>query len=592
MKTVKIPPLKNKFSLKLIDKNNTDLNKTISLDKPFLSYAEFLKYLSKKIESYKKQVMLLTGKNVLPTTAKSTDVFKIIHNFIDIRFIEVNTGNAIVRTFFIQDYDNPMGLWKVFNLKELIVEISECFEVSDINRTYTDVMTRLQSLSVHTSKFKKLNLPPNHIILAKNVVINLKNMEMSTDVNMFGNFNFINHLDYNIVLPNNVNPVMSEIIKRIFDDWSQNDTEKKHYLKQLSFAALDGNGRGVFNVIIGSGGNGKSSFLNMLEELSGKKYTKKLNLQDYMDDSKILGLDQTTKLLVGHDLATSAKLSSALNSRFKELVTNEAFLIDVKYEHAKLIQSHCLKIQSTNTLLDIFENTDAMKRRLRLFEWTNQNFSKITDENTFNLDELIGTAINSTPNKDFYEAFISFIFTDMNYFDKFAEIESITKATNAMVNDSDAVYNFLNWAINQEIDQFYEIPLNFIYELYKQWHWQENPSGHPLKQRGFTDRLSKLLDNYGYTLSVDQKKISTFDKLKFNEEVMNLLFFDKPFSYNNKLKTRYIKKHGYISEEEVKSFKLKMHTFLSLDELTTRQLIILYYLCDQQDTEAISLKNS
>ena len=158
MKNIKIPPLKNEFSLKLIDKFDTDLNETISLEKQFSSYAEFLKYLSKKIESYKKQVMLLTGKNVLPTTAKSTDVFKIIHNFIDIRFIEVNTGNAIARTFFIQDYDNPMGLWKVFNLKELIVEISECFEVSDINRTYNDVMTRLQSLSVHTSKFKKLNL--------------------------------------------------------------------------------------------------------------------------------------------------------------------------------------------------------------------------------------------------------------------------------------------------------------------------------------------------------------------------------------------------------------------------------------------------
>ena len=46
MKNIKIPPLKNEFSLKLIDKFDTDLNETISLEKQFSSYAEFLKYLS------------------------------------------------------------------------------------------------------------------------------------------------------------------------------------------------------------------------------------------------------------------------------------------------------------------------------------------------------------------------------------------------------------------------------------------------------------------------------------------------------------------------------------------------------------------
>ena len=85
--------------------------------------------------------------------------------------------------------------------------------------------------------------------------------------------------------------------------------------------------------------------------MASKKYTVKLNLQDYLNDNKIGLIDETTKLLVGHDLATGAKLSSALNSRFKELITNEAFMVDVKYKNAKFVQSRSLKIQSTNTLL-------------------------------------------------------------------------------------------------------------------------------------------------------------------------------------------------------------------------------------------------
>ena len=36
----------------------------------------------------------------------------------------------------------------------------------------------------------------------------------------------------------------------------------------MSVAAIDGNGREVYNIIIGPGGNGKSAFLSILRQLA------------------------------------------------------------------------------------------------------------------------------------------------------------------------------------------------------------------------------------------------------------------------------------------------------------------------------------
>jgi phage/plasmid-associated DNA primase len=594
-KTKNKSKINNKNSISNIsDTIYTTENGLENVRKKFQSNDDFKIFLEKQIDNYKKKLMLETGKSVLPTNASNTDIYKIITSYFDLRYVvqNDNESNKPERTFYIQNYNSEFGLWEELDLEGVVVYISELFIISDIHKTVRDISIRLRKSTIQRENIKPLNLPPNYIILTPNVVYNLKTMKSSTQIDAFGQFDFINNVNFRILPLNKVNPIKLEIVKRIFNDWSQGDKNIEIYLKQLCIAALDGNGRGVFHILIGSGGNGKSSFLNILETLSGKKYTVKLNLQDYMNDNKIGKISSATKSVIGHDLATGAKLSSALNSRFKEFVTAEAFMVDVKYKDPKIIQSRSLKIQSTNTLLDIFENTDAMRRRMRLFEWTNVNFTKLVNERTFNLDELIGTAIDTKLDKEFYEALMAYCFNEMEYFDKFIEIESINKATNKMINDSDAVYNFFIWFLEQELNNFHKMPLNILYELYKVWHNQENPSGYPLKQRAFSERLKKIINQFGYVFSDERQRISSIESIDFNPNLISEVFFKNNLIYNNRTMHHFIENDKTILQGDIDEFKKKIHLLNSVDELTMKELIILYHLIENGDTEAMHLKNS
>ena len=568
----------------------TTENGLTNIKKKFASNHEFNNYLYKKIEQYRKVQMLNDGKSSIAKIATSIDILDIIVNNFELRYKTISNDGKIEKYFFVKNYDSEIGIWEPINLEHIVTNLPDGYNVSDVRKTVNDVDLSLKNFNKSKENIKPLILPKSYIVLAKNVIYNLKTMESSNQIDTFGQFDFINSLDYQILPLNKVNPIKLEIVKRIFNDWSQGDKDIEIYLKQLVIAALDGNGRGVFNVIIGSGGNGKSSFLNILEELASKKYTVKLNLQDYLNDNKIGLIDQTTKLLVGHDLATGAKLSSALNSRFKELITNEAFMVDVKYKNAKFVQSRSLKIQSTNTLLDIFENTDAMRRRIRLLQWTNQNFSKLNNESTFNLDELIGTAINTKPDKEFYEAIIAYCLDEMDYFDKFIEIESVTEMTDEMVNDSDVVYGFLSYISDFGLDEMHMLPINILYELYKIWHHQENPGGSPLKQKSFTTRLRTNCVKFGFKFSTDRVRLTSLSTLEYSQNIINYLILDKPLNINTKQKVYYLyNNENKIPKSEVDLFKKQLIEINSIDTVSTRELIILDYLRLNGNTKAASL---
>lgn len=554
--------------------------------------------MNKKLEELARTVRdrELLNKGVNTIIWNSQRIFEFIKEYVSIYAVE--TVNKITdessKVFYIKDYNSKLPIFREVDFDRLIGTLVVNIKINDFSRTVRDVVKRLSSTPLYLlGHAKTLKLPPNHIILAKNCILNLKTMEYSYDVNYFGEYDFINYLPINIKHINDVDPYMYEIVKRIMADWSQGDSEKLHYLKQLAFAAAEGNGRNVFNVLIGSGGNGKSTFLNILEVLAGRRYTTKLNLQDYMDDNKLIGINESTKLIVGHDLASHAKLSSSLNSRFKEFVTNEPFMINVKYKPSKLIKSNALKIQSTNTLLDIFENTDAMKRRLRLFEWTDKNFSNLNDENIFDLTSLTQPDINGNYNEKFYEAFIAFIFTDMTYFKEFNNIESMKNATNNMINSSDNVYNFLEWYVDQELDLFEEFPAGTLYKLFIYWMSIDNPGSTPMKHKVFTERIKKLLPQFNMKLSDKRVRPNSISKLKFNPEIISDLYLNGKHKFTEKSLTFTIMSNNKIDNNEIIEFKNKISNgeILDYDLMSLKEMIICEYLISEGNTDAISIKN-
>lgn len=480
----------------------------------FNSENQFMNYLGKHFASLKFDFTIKSaGKKVaLP----ALEIFKHLREKVQLRYLQ-NDDNRI---FYRLNYDLKYPIWQETNLKDLYTLVA--YNDPDLNLTKTFNELDFMFNSTHDSilNIPKLNLPPKNISLYNNGVFNFKTMEFANDPNYFGEFDFVNISNYRLLPEQYIDPIKLQIVKRIITDWSKDDNNILIYLKQLIISAMDGDGRRTYNIIQGSGGNGKSSFLNILEILAGKHQVIKINLQDIGEDSKLEKLSPSTKLLVGHDLATNLKMGGRVLSRFKELITGEEFLVNIKYKPARLVKSDCLKIQSTNTPVEIFENSDAMKRRIRVLDWTAINFSKLnrkTNTLNFDLDELIGVFGN--PDPMFYEAIIHFAIKDMDYFKEFIYIKDVDESTDKMISDADQVSNFIDYLKEQDIFSNC-MPTSEVYVMYTDWLKQENPSSKPLSQRKFSERAKQIFAKIGYEYSKVPRRISTISKLDYNRELL------------------------------------------------------------------------
>lgn len=116
------------------------------------------------------------------------------------------------------------------------------------------------------------------------------------------------------------------------------------------------------------------------------------------------------------------------------------------------------------------------------------------------------------------------------------------------------------------------------------------PLNLPLKQRLFTERLKVLLNNFGFKLSDKQTRLTALSLLEFNLEFINEHYMNNQLKdFNKRTKFNYILTDKNINEDDLNNFKL--HEKLSVDDLSTKELIMLDYLIQQGNTEAILLKN-
>lgn len=506
--------------------------------------------------------------------------------------VETNELNhTATNTIMILDVNDPIGIWKPFNVEKYVAILSTVIEIADVGKTTNDIIKRLKNITPDLLNIETINLPPQGLIIAPNCIVNLKTMEQANDRFAFGDYDFIYSNGFNILPKDLVNPFMYEVVKRIHNDWSQNNDEAQIYLKQLEFAALEGYGRKVYHLIKGDGGNGKSTFLNILEQLAGSDYTVRLDLQNLMKDNSLANISSNNKLIIGHDMSTNGRVSHDMLSRFKEFTLGEPFQIEVKYQPNRLCKTLGLKVQNTNSDVAFFENSQAIKRRLIVFNWTDEDFSKLSNGFlNFNLDELVGTI--GKPDSKFYEALIAYMFEDIVYFNQFIQLKESEDYKNEMVANADQVYRFLVWMKEQELMLMVKYPTNALYQMYVGWMKDENQGSAPLKRRGFTDRLIKLVNKFGYEFVNERKKISSFSLKDFNIDLINKLYFNNLLKYNKYENTTYIqKKKEEISLQDIDEFRLNLDNIQSSDELNFKELIMLYYLIDKGIFEAIAVIN-
>lgn len=544
---------------------------------------EYFRYIQGCARQYKEARSL--ANNGKTPKFKDLDVYKVLAKYKIFKIfanpISTTKGSKFQISYWMRDYDNTLNLFKPAEIDSVINVINSVFEISNFSSLITNVNKTLTTVVPGFNGFELLKSPPKEILLMKNGVLNTKTFEFSTNINEFGEFDFISKINFRMLDPDQTDLYYYNLANKLLNDWMDGNIEKVKYLKQLGISVIDGNGRDVYNIIIGPGGNGKSVYLNILSKLASG-YDVNLDIQDLTDDNKLIELDESTKLIVGHELATNLKLSQNSISRMKQIATADPFKANVKFKDARTIVTNAVKIQATNTLPKIFENNDAILRRIKIITWTVTNFTKLETE--LPLDDII-------QRDEFMEAFISLIFTDTEPFTKFMTIESIERDSREAVSNADQVSLFLEWMDDQGF-LLGTIPTTIMYEEYKIWNMQENPGSSPLKNREFIDRAKKLSAQFNMIYNDKQQTISSLKKNEFNAEVLNHYYFNNQIKYNKYATIRLFECTDVISKDDIKEIKQKL-VDCTLDEhtdLNFKTIMIIEYLVSKNNSDAIAFK--
>lgn len=543
----------------------------------------YFKYIQGCARQYK-EACTLANQGKTPKF-KDLDVYKVLAKYKIFKIlanpISTTKGSKFQISYWMRDYDNTLNLFKPAEIDSVINVINSVFEISNFSSLVTNVNKTLTTVVPGFNGFELLKSPPKEILLMKNGVLNTKTFEFSTNIDEFGEFDFISKINFRMLDPDQTDLYYYNLANKLLNDWMDGNCEKVKYLKQLGISVIDGNGRDVYNIIIGPGGNGKSVYLNILSKLASG-YDVNLDIQDLTDDNKLIELDESTKLIVGHELATNLKLSQNSISRMKQIATADPFKANVKFKDARTIVTNAVKIQATNTLPKIFENNDAILRRIKIIAWTVTNYTKLETE--LPLDDII-------QRDDFMEAFISLIFTDTEPFTKFMTIESIERDSREAVSNADQVNLFLEWMDDQGF-LLGKIPTSIMYGEYKIWNMQENPGSSPLKNREFIDRVKKLSTQFNMTYNDKQQTISSLKKNEFNADVLNHYYFNNQIKYNKYATIRLFECTNTISKDDIKEVKQKLVdcTLNEHTDLNFKTIMIIEYLVSKNNSDAIAFK--
>ena len=347
---------------------------------------------------------------------------------------------------------------------------------------------------------------PPEIIRVKSGTYNLLTKKVGKETaNALGEkYYFPTVQNYDVLPLKQVNQKLLKLIQQIFDDWSEKDKDRLKFLKMNILAALMGDGFKRYIIIQASGGNGKSTYLNMIKNIIGKSQYMAFNLQDLENNSVFSAVNPSLLALIGDDLAARYVLSPNSLYRFKQLVTGAEIKVDRKYLSAVPVYMNGLKIQATNEFPRFMETGDMILDRTIVFKWVDTNYRKdytqqdqIEKEFGKTLDELVGNPEEETYDYDFYTALVSWIVSTTNLpthrdYNHFAELLK-TDTEDAFDSSKDLLEEYFTELLESGTFEYQYVVATAVYHGYRQYLRINNPAAKPTSIQPFIKRLKDFI---------------------------------------------------------------------------------------------------
>ena len=163
---------------------------------------EYFKYIQGCARQYKEARSL--ANNGKTPKFKDLDVYKVLAKYKIFKIfanpISTTKGSKFQISYWMRDYDNTLNLFKPAEIDSVINVINSVFEISNFSSLITNVNKTLTTVVPGFNGFELLKSPPKEILLMKNGVLNTKTFEFSTNINEFGEFDFISKINFRIII--------------------------------------------------------------------------------------------------------------------------------------------------------------------------------------------------------------------------------------------------------------------------------------------------------------------------------------------------------------------------------------------------------
>ena len=394
----------------------------------------------------------------------------------------------------------------------------------------------------------------------------------------------------------------------MFETWSQGNPDRKNALKFLHLASHIGYGGNRYMLFVGTGGNGKSTYMNMAIGVTGKDVYQTFSMDQLVDDNALVTISPTTRLIVGHELPTNYKFNGLALSRFKALTTGNPISVNRKYLSNVVISNRGVKLQATNDVPRFVGRDNAIDSRLIIVDFGTfdhrHDFSvgdKIKDLTSYSVDELVGDGYKDFGVDEFYATHLNALVHEFQFGSvddlklEFSNIEAQLKSEyDALIAEtSDDVDIFLREITDSGFFDQELIVYSLVYSMYCEYLKIHNPGSSPLRAKAFATRLTKHLEKFKFDFNPSPNRMRP-RTLKLTEcnirECLGGESLDDLTKYDNR-RTMLASPSKCVRNLEPKSFFYELSQTMS-DEDILQLCSEIHVMNDMKDTDFFMLSSN
>lgn len=354
-------------------------------------------------------------------------------------------------------------------------------------------------------KSEENSLQPKHLtsdmLAAKNTIVNVKTKECidySMDIFVKSTINTNYNPDLKII-PKINDQSPEDLIKTLAN---HNEERFKGLLQVIKQAVLKRNLEQSIIFLVGEGGHGKSTYINIIRHLIGDESISATTIDELEDDNQVLSLIEK-HILLGDDINDGIYMDKLRH--LKSLSGGGLISVKRKYLNVISFKFEGLFIQAMPRIVKMNDRADQMSRRIKpyLFE---HDFKK--DSNKISENDL-----NTFLQLEEVKEFILNLALNIEDCDKWLGWDEDLLSESTLQNNP--IASFIDYIKTQtNILEMDNIPLLALKNLYLDYHEVALQSNKAIKTQTFVNDIKTVMLQLGYKYS-NQSKIRQKSIVKY-----------------------------------------------------------------------------